>query len=74
MALWRTVGTAIHYDVLPDGLPDTDELAIVVLGFQLNPDGSMRSELTERLSEIGAELLVKTIEENVAKLLKEQEA
>jgi hypothetical protein len=49
MALWRTAGTAIHYDVLPDGLPDTDELAIVVLGFQLNPDGSMRGELTERL-------------------------
>jgi len=49
MELWRTSGAEIHYDVLPDGLPETDELAIVVLGFQLNPDGSMRDELIERL-------------------------
>ena len=37
------------YDALPDGLPDTDELAIVALGFQLAPDGSMRDELVQRL-------------------------
>ena len=51
MALWRSVSgdLPIHYDVLPDGLPDTDALAIVVLGFQLNADGSMRDELIERL-------------------------
>ena len=35
--------------MLPDGLPETDELCLVVLGFQLNPDGSMREELVERL-------------------------
>ena len=52
MELWRSseLGQPLHYDVLPDGLPDTDELCIVVLGFQLNPDGSMREELVERLT------------------------
>lgn len=50
--LWRSdeLGRPLHYDVLPDGLPDTDELCIVVLGFQLNPDGTMREELIERLT------------------------
>ena len=52
MTLWKTVNTDLHpnYDVLPDGLPDTDELCIVSLGFQLNPDGTMRDELIERLT------------------------
>ena len=51
MALWRSVGSdlAVNEGVLPDGLPDTDALCIVALGFQLNPDGSMRDELVERL-------------------------
>ena len=49
--LWKTVNSdpALNYDVLPDGLPDTDELCIVALGFQLEPDGTMRDELIERL-------------------------
>ncbi len=52
MDLWTSpqLGESLHYDVLPDGLPDTDELCIVVLGFQLNPDGSMKDELIERLT------------------------
>ena len=52
MDLWMSpqLGQPIHYDVLPDGLPDTDELCIVVLGFQLDPDGSMKDELIERLT------------------------
>lgn len=52
MNMWMSsdLGKPISYDVLPDGLPDTDELCIVVLGFQLNPDGTMRDELTERLT------------------------
>ena len=52
MELWTSpqLGQPLHYDVLPDGLPDTDELCIVVLGFQLNPDGSMKDELIERLT------------------------
>lgn len=51
MELWKTAnaGLSLNYDVLPDGLPDTDALCIVVLGFQLNADGSMREELIERL-------------------------
>ena len=52
MTLWKTVNTAltVNENVLPDGLPDTDELCIVALGFQLNPDGTMRDELIERLT------------------------
>lgn len=52
MDLWMSpqLGKPLHYDVLPDGLPETDELCIVVLGFQLNPDGSMKDELIERLT------------------------
>lgn len=52
MDLWTSpeLGKPLHYDVLPDGLPDTDELCIVVLGFQLEPDGSMKEELVERLT------------------------
>ena len=51
MELWRAVNTdlTISLGVLPDGLPATDELCIVALGFQLNPDGNMRDELIERL-------------------------
>ena len=52
MDLWTSpeLGKPLHYDVLPDGLPDTDELCIVVLGFQLNPDGTMKEELIQRLT------------------------
>lgn len=52
MALWGHVGSelTVNAAVLPDGLPDTDALCIVALGFQLNPDGSMRDELIERLN------------------------
>ena len=51
MNLWRSVQTelTITQNILPDGLPETDELCLVVLGFQLNPDGSMKDELVERL-------------------------
>ena len=51
MTLWQSVnkGLDINIGILPDGLPDTDELCMVALGFQLNPDGSMRDELVERL-------------------------
>ncbi len=51
MDLWDSTNTdlTLNYDVLADGLFDTEELAIVALGFQLAPDGSMREELVERL-------------------------
>ena len=51
MDLWahEAAGVRINYTVLPDGLPATDELVIVALGFQLYPDGRMKEELLERL-------------------------
>ncbi len=49
MDLWKDAEPVLHYDVLPDGLTDTDALCIVVLGFQLEPDGTMREELIRRL-------------------------
>lgn len=51
LRVWKSANEdlEIHPGVLPDGLPDTDELCLVVLGFQLNPDGSMRDELVQRL-------------------------
>jgi uncharacterized SAM-binding protein YcdF (DUF218 family) len=51
MALWKAANTGLEMNenILPDGLPETDELCLVVLGFQLNPDGSMKDELVERL-------------------------
>lgn len=36
-------------DSLPDSLMTDDSLCLVGLGFQLNPDGTMRPELVERL-------------------------
>ena len=41
---------------LPDGLPEDDSLCLVALGFQLNPDGTMRGELIERLKVLLAAL------------------
>ena len=51
MTLWKEVNgdVALNYDVLPDGLDDTDALCLVALGFQLNDDGTMKDELIERL-------------------------
>ena len=45
--LWETPVT-VNTD-LPDNLPKDDTLCLVVLGFQLNPDGTIREELVERL-------------------------
>ena len=52
MELWKTSNTALtlNYDEPPAGLPVTDELCFVVLGFQLEPDGAMREELIQRLT------------------------
>lgn len=48
---WSYVNTGMtqHSGVLPDGLPNTDALCIVVLGYELNYDGSMKDELIGRL-------------------------
>ena len=50
MDYWNFVNTdlEVNYDLLPDGLPQDDSLCIVVLGYQLNPDGSMAEELIGR--------------------------
>ena len=51
LSLWKESNDSLplHYKVLPDGLPDTDELCIVVLGYTLEKDGSMKDELIHRL-------------------------
>ena len=50
MEYWDYANTAmeIQYDMLPDGLPEDDSLCLVVLGFQLLPDGGMDPELVGR--------------------------
>lgn len=50
MQTWSQVnsGLTLNPGVLPDGLPEDDSLCIVVLGFQLESDGSMAPELLGR--------------------------
>ena len=50
METWNFVNTEleVNYDALPNGLPQDDSLCIIVLGYQLNPDGSMAEELIGR--------------------------
>ena len=47
MDLWETPVTV--NPELPEDLPADDSLCLVILGFQLNPDGTIRQELEERL-------------------------
>ena len=47
MELWETPIT-VNAE-LPESLPVDDTLCLVVLGFQLNPDGTIKEELEERL-------------------------
>lgn len=51
MEYWSYVNNdmTLYSGVLPDGLPDSNALCIVVLGYQLNSSGSMRGELIGRL-------------------------
>ena len=51
MAYWQYVDNdlGLYYNELPPGLARDDTLAIVVLGYQLKPDGTMRDELLGRL-------------------------
>ena len=48
MDIWQTPVEV--NEALPDDLPQDDSLCLVVLGFQLNPDGTMRDELIQRLT------------------------
>ncbi len=51
MDYWSYVNTEmpVNLNVAPDGLANDDSLCFVVLGFQLNPDGTMKDELIGRL-------------------------
>lgn len=46
---WINEEMTVNTGVLPDGLPADDSLCIVVLGFGLKEDGSMKQELLDRL-------------------------
>jgi len=46
---WINSEMPIHEGALPDDLPQDNSLCIVVMGFGLKPDGSIRPELEDRL-------------------------
>ena len=46
---WINSDMPIYEDTLPEGLPEDDSLCIIVMGFGLNADGSIRPELKNRL-------------------------
>ena len=46
---WVNNGMPVGEGVLPDGLPEDESLCIVVLGYGLAEDGSMKPELVDRL-------------------------
>lgn len=50
MEYWDYANTrmVLNYDRLPEDLPQDDSLCIVVLGFQLEPDGAMSPEMHGR--------------------------
>ena len=47
---WINSDMPVYEDILPDGLAMDDSLCIVVMGFGLNEDGSIRPELEKRLT------------------------
>lgn len=49
LSCWRMLEEAGTAEALPEGLPGDASLCIVVLGYQLNEDGTMREELYRRL-------------------------
>ena len=50
MDRWRALqDLEINRGVVPEGLPDTNELCIVALGYKLNSDGTMKNHLKSRL-------------------------
>lgn len=51
MKYWQTnhEKLEINNDILPDGLDNSNKYCIVVLGYQLNDDGTMKDELIGRL-------------------------
>ena len=51
---WVNAGMEVPVGVLPDGLPEDESLCIVVLGYDLNDNGSMKPELLQRLEVVRA--------------------
>ena len=51
MAYWSHVNTdmVVNIGTVPEGLPEDNSVAIVILGFALNADGTMKDELIGRL-------------------------
>ncbi|MBR4201479.1 MAG: YdcF family protein [Oscillospiraceae bacterium] len=51
MDYWKYANTEleVHTEKLPDDLPNDDTVALTVLGYKLNDDGTMDKELEERL-------------------------
>ena len=51
MAYWSYVNTemVVNIGTIPEGLPEDNSVAIVILGFALNADGTMKEELIGRL-------------------------
>ena len=51
MTVWKSSGNHMILNLhnLPDGLDGSSKLCLIVLGYQLNPDGTMREELIGRL-------------------------
>lgn len=47
---WINQQMQLNRNSLPDGLPQDDTLAIVIMGYQLNPNGSMKPELLDRVA------------------------
>ena len=47
---WINSDMPVYEESLPEDLPQDDSLCIVVMGFGLNPDGSIRQELKDRLT------------------------
>ncbi|MCQ2821677.1 MAG: YdcF family protein [archaeon] len=52
MKFWKFVNNKmiINTDVVPEDLPTDDSVCIIVLGYGLNADGSMKPELIKRLT------------------------
>lgn len=46
---WYNVQMNVNPGLLPEGLPEDESLCIVVLGYGLNPNGTMKWELVNRL-------------------------
>ena len=51
MNYWSDVNAEgfANIDTVPEGLPEDDSMAVVILGFALNADGTMKEELIGRL-------------------------